>query len=54
MPFREAHETIAQAVRFADKRAGPGRAYPSRNYKNSSQLIDSDVFAVFNFGEIDK
>ena len=30
MPFREAHEAVAQAVRFAaEKRPGSERAYPA-------------------------
>jgi argininosuccinate lyase len=46
MPFREAHETVAQAVRFADKRGQDLGALTLPELQEFSQLIDSDVFAV--------
>ncbi|MEO6564275.1 MAG: argininosuccinate lyase [Nitrosospira sp.] len=46
VPFREAHETVAQAVRFADKRGQDLGALTLPELQEFSQLIDSDVFAV--------
>jgi argininosuccinate lyase len=46
MPFREAHETVAQAVRFADKKGQDLGALTLPELQEFSRLIDSDVFAV--------
>jgi argininosuccinate lyase len=46
VPFREAHETVAQAVRFADNGGRDLGALTLLELQEFSQLIDSDVFAV--------
>ena len=46
MPFREAHEAVARAVRFAANRGVDIAALPLAELQNFSPLIASDVFQV--------
>jgi argininosuccinate lyase len=46
MPFREAHETVAQAVRFANKSGRDLSALALSELRQFSSLIDGDIFAV--------
>jgi argininosuccinate lyase len=46
LPFREAHEAVAQAVRFADRSARDLSALTLPELQEFSRLIDSDVYAV--------
>lgn len=46
VPFREAHEAVARAVRFADKNGGDLSALTLSELQKFSPLIDSDIFAV--------
>jgi argininosuccinate lyase len=46
MPFREAHEAVAQAVRFANKSGRDLSALTLAELRQFSSLIDGDIFAV--------
>ncbi|SCY79850.1 argininosuccinate lyase [Nitrosospira sp. Nl5] len=46
LPFREAHEAVAQAVNFADKCGRDLSALTLPELRNFSPLIDNDIFAV--------
>src|SRR3954453_4795723 len=46
MPFREAHEAVARAVRFAADRGVDIAALPLAELQNFSALIEADVFQV--------
>lgn len=46
LPFREAHEAVAQAVRFADRSARDLSALTLPELQEFSRLIDSDIYAV--------
>jgi argininosuccinate lyase len=46
LPFREAHEAVARAVRFASDRGVDLAALPLAELQQFSSLIDNDVFAV--------
>lgn len=46
LPFREAHEAVAQAVRFADKSSRDLSALSLPELQKFSRLIDSDIYAV--------
>ncbi|MDQ3187103.1 MAG: argininosuccinate lyase [Pseudomonadota bacterium] len=46
LPFREAHEAVAQAVRFGDKKGRDLSALTLTELRNFSPLIDNDIFAV--------
>jgi argininosuccinate lyase len=46
MPFREAHEAVAQAVRFANKSGRDLSALTLSELRQFSGLVDSDIFAV--------
>ena len=46
LPFREAHEAVAQAVRFADRSGRDLSALTLPELQEFSQLIDSDIYAV--------
>jgi argininosuccinate lyase len=46
LPFREAHEAVARAVRFASDRAVDLAALPLADLQQFSPLIEQDVFEV--------
>jgi argininosuccinate lyase len=46
LPFREAHEAVARAVRFADSKGQDLSALELAELKSFSDLIDSDIFGV--------
>lgn len=46
LPFREAHETVAQAVRFADDSGRDLSALTLLELQQFSPLIEDDIFAV--------
>lgn len=46
LPFREAHEIVARAVRFADSGHRDLGALELSELKNFSDLIDSDIFQI--------
>jgi argininosuccinate lyase len=46
LPFREAHEVVARAVRFADNRQRDLSALELSELKHFSDLIDSDIFQI--------
>lgn len=46
LPFREAHEAVARAVRFADSKGRDLSALELAELKSFSDLIDSDIFGV--------
>jgi argininosuccinate lyase len=46
LPFREAHETVAQAVRFADDSGRDLSALTLPELQQFSPLIEDDIFAV--------
>ena len=46
LPFREAHETVARAVRFADDDGRDLSALTLRELQQFSPLIDDDIFTV--------
>ncbi len=46
LPFREAHEAVAQAVRFAEQRGCDLAVLPLSELQQFSTLIDIDVFAA--------
>lgn len=46
LPFREAHEAVAKAVRFADRSGRDLSALTLPELQEFSRLIDSDVYAV--------
>jgi argininosuccinate lyase len=46
LPFREAHEVVARAVRFADSQRRDLSALELAELKNFSDLIDSDIFEI--------
>jgi argininosuccinate lyase len=46
LPFREAHETVAQAVRFADNSERDLGALTLPELQQFSPLIEDDIFAV--------
>ena len=46
MPFREAHEAVAQAVRFAEKNNRDLSALTLPELQQFSSLIADDIFAV--------
>jgi argininosuccinate lyase len=46
LPFREAHEIVARAVRFADSGHRDLSALELSELKNFSDLIDSDIFQI--------
>ncbi|HTJ55826.1 MAG TPA: argininosuccinate lyase [Nitrosospira sp.] len=46
MPFREAHEAVAQAVRFAAESGRDLSGLPLPQLRKFSRLIDEDIFAV--------
>ena len=46
MPFREAHEAVAQAVRFVNKSGRDLSALTLSELRQFSTLIDGDIFAV--------
>ena len=46
MPFREAHEAVAQAVRFAAENARDLSALTLAELQRFSRLIDDDIFAI--------
>ena len=46
MPFRDAHEAVAQAVRFAEKKGCDLSALSLKELQAFSKLISKDVFAV--------
>jgi argininosuccinate lyase len=46
LPFREAHETVAQAVRFADDSGRDLSALTLSELQQFSPLIEDDIFAV--------
>lgn len=46
LPFREAHETVAQAVRFADNSGRDLGALALPELQQFSPLIEDDIFAV--------
>ncbi len=46
LPFREAHEAVAQAVRFADQSGRDLSALTLPELRKFSQLIDNDIFAA--------
>ena len=46
LPFREAHEAVAQAVRFAEQRGCDLAGLPLSELQQFSTLIDIDVFAA--------
>jgi argininosuccinate lyase len=46
MPFREAHEAVARAVRFAADRGVDIAALPLTELQTFSSLIAADVFQV--------
>ena len=48
MPFREAHEAVAQAVRFAESRGCELAALTLPDLQQFSPLIDKDVFAALS------
>lgn len=54
LPFREAHEAVARAVRFADRSARDLSALTLPELQEFSRLIDSDIYAVLTLeGSID-
>jgi argininosuccinate lyase len=54
LPFREAHEAVARAVRFADGSARDLSALTLSELQEFSRLIDSDIYAVLTLeGSID-
>ena len=46
MPFRDAHETVAQAVRFAEKRGCDLAAISLAELQGFSKNIREDVFQI--------
>jgi argininosuccinate lyase len=46
LPFREAHEAVARAVRFAASEGEDLVALPLETLRRFSPLIDRDVYAV--------
>jgi argininosuccinate lyase len=46
MPFRDAHETVARAVRAAEERGVDLAALPLADLQAFSPLVGNDVFAV--------
>jgi argininosuccinate lyase len=46
LPFREAHEVVSRAVRFADSKGRDLSALELAELKNFSDLIDSNIFGV--------
>ena len=48
MPFRAAHETVAQAVRFAESRRSGLADLKLSELRRFSRLIGSDVFEVLS------
>lgn len=48
LPFREAHEAVAQVVHFADKSNRDLSALTLPELRDFSQLIDDDIFAVLS------
>jgi argininosuccinate lyase len=46
MPFREAHEAVAQAVRHAAESGRDLSAFALSELRKFSRLIDDDIFAV--------
>jgi len=46
LPFREAHEAVARAVRFASDRGVDLAALPLAELQKYSSSIDNDVFQV--------
>jgi argininosuccinate lyase len=46
LPFREAHETVARAVRFADESGRDLSALTLPELQQFSALIEDDIFAV--------
>jgi len=46
MPFREAHEVVAQVVSFADERDANLSALTLAELRSFSSLIDDDIFSV--------
>jgi argininosuccinate lyase len=46
LPFREAHEVVARAVRFADSKRRDLSALELSELRNFSELIDSDIFSI--------
>jgi argininosuccinate lyase len=46
LPFREAHEAVARAVRFASDRGQDLAALPLAELQQFSPLIEADVFEV--------
>lgn len=54
LPFREAHETVAQAVRFAEKSDRDLSALTLPELQEFSPLIENDIFAVLTLqGSVD-
>ena len=54
LPFREAHEAVARAVRFADRSARDLSTLTLPDLQEFSRLIDSDIYAVLTLeGSID-
>jgi argininosuccinate lyase len=54
LPFREAHEAVAQAVRFADGSRRDLSVLSLPELQQFSSLIDDDVFAVLTLqGSVD-
>jgi len=46
LPFRDAHEAVAQAVRYAEKKGCDLAALKLEDLKQFSALIEDDIFAV--------
>ncbi len=48
LPFRQAHEVVGQAVRLAEDRGVALSGLASEDWRGLSDLVDSDVSAVFS------
>jgi argininosuccinate lyase len=45
-PFREAHQTVAELVRYAERESKPLSVLSLEEYRGFSPLFDHDVFAL--------